>query len=106
MNLERTQALLDRVASGEIDSHEALRQLSLPNLEPLSFATVDHNRALRQGFPEVVFAAGKTTEQLLAIAERLNVEGEGFLVTRVQPEMWKPLSARFVGVELNELGRV
>lgn len=106
MNLERTQALLDRVASGEIDSHEALRQLSLPNLEPLSFATVDHSRALRQGFPEVVFAAGKTTEQLLAIAERLNVDGEGFLVTRVQPEMWKPLSARFVGVELNELGRV
>jgi len=106
VNLERTQALLNRVASGEIESAEALRQLSLPDMEPLSFATVDHHRALRQGFPEVVFAAGKTTAQLLAIAERLNADGEGFLVTRVQPEMWKPLAARFAGVECNELGRV
>ena len=106
MNLERTQALLDRVASGEIESAEALRQLALPDTESLSFATIDHHRALRQGFPEVVFAAGKTVEQVLAIATQLNADGEGFLITRVQPEMWAPLAAHFPNVELNELGRV
>ena len=106
MNLERTRALLDRVASGEIDSGEALRQLSLPDAETLSFATIDHHRALRQGFPEVVFAAGKTAEQVLTIASHLNRDGEGFLITRMQPEMWAPLAERFPKAELNQLGRV
>ena len=68
MNLERTRALLERVASGEIDSAEALRQLALPDTELLSFATIDHHRALRQGFPEVVFAAGKTAEQVTTLS--------------------------------------
>lgn len=106
MNLERTQALLDRVASGEIDSAEAMRQLALPDSEPLSFATIDHHRALRQGFPEVVFAAGKTADQVVTIASHLNAEGEGFLITRVQPDMWAPLAECFPGAELHRLGRV
>jgi NCAIR mutase (PurE)-related protein len=49
VNRERTQALLDRVASGELDSGEALRQLALPDTESMSFATIDRHRALRQG---------------------------------------------------------
>ncbi len=106
MNLERTQALLDRVASGEIDSAEALRQLALADVDPLSFATIDHHRALRQGFPEVVFAAGKTADQVVTIAAHLNQGGDGFLITRVQPEMWAPLAERFPAAELNQLGRV
>jgi pyridinium-3,5-biscarboxylic acid mononucleotide synthase len=106
VNLERTRALLDRVASGEVDSTEALRQLALPDAESLSFATIDHHRALRQGFPEVVFAQGKTVEQVLAIASRLNAENEGFLITRVQPEMWSPLGECFPQAELHHLGRV
>jgi NCAIR mutase (PurE)-related protein len=106
VNRERTQALLDRVASGELDSGEALRQLALPDTESLSFATIDHHRALRQGFPEVVFAAGKTVEQVLAIATHLNAGNEGFLITRVQPEMWAPLADCFPQAELHELGRV
>jgi NCAIR mutase (PurE)-related protein len=106
VNRERTQALLDRVASGELDSGEALRQLALPDTESMSFATIDHHRALRQGYPEVVFAAGKTVEQVLAIATHLNADSEGFLITRVQPEMWAPLADCFPNAELNRLGRV
>jgi NCAIR mutase (PurE)-related protein len=106
VNLERTRLLLDRVAKGEVDSAEALRQLALPDAESLSFATIDHHRALRQGHPEVVFAEGKTVEQVLAIATRLNVDGEGFLITRIQPEMWAPLADCFPQAELHRLGRV
>jgi pyridinium-3,5-biscarboxylic acid mononucleotide synthase len=106
VNRERTQALLDRVASGELDSSEALRQLALPDTESLTFATIDHHRALRQGFPEVIFAAGKTVEQVLAIATHLNAGSEGFLITRVQPEMWAPLADCFPQAELHKLGRV
>jgi NCAIR mutase (PurE)-related protein len=106
VNRERTQALLDRVASGELDSAEAMRQLALPDTESLSFATIDHHRALRQGFPEVVFAEGKTVEQVLAIATHLNAGSEGFLITRVQPGMWAPLADCFPQAELHKLGRV
>ena len=106
MNLERTRMLLGRVASGELDSTEALRQLALPDAESLSFATIDHHRALRQGFPEVVFAQGKTVEQVLAIATRLNGDSDGFLITRVQPDMWTPLAECFPQAELHRLGRV
>jgi pyridinium-3,5-biscarboxylic acid mononucleotide synthase len=106
VNLERTRLLLDRVANGELDSAEALRQLALPDAVSLPFATIDHHRALRQGFPEVVFAEGKTVEQVLAIATRLNVDDEGFLITRVQPEMWAPLADCFQQAELHTLGRV
>jgi pyridinium-3,5-biscarboxylic acid mononucleotide synthase len=106
VNVERTRLLLDRVAKGELDSADALRQLALPESEALPFATIDHHRALRQGFPEVVFAEGKTVEQVLAIATRLNVDDEGFLITRVQPEMWAPLANCFPQAELHTLGRV
>lgn len=106
MNLERARALLDRVASGELGSSEALRQLALPDADSLSFATIDHHRALRQGFPEVVFAEGKTVEQVVAIATHLNSHDEGFLITRVQPEMWTPLAECFPRAELHTLGRV
>jgi pyridinium-3,5-biscarboxylic acid mononucleotide synthase len=106
VNLERARALLDRVASGELDSTEALRQLAVPDTESLSFATIDHHRALRQGFPEVVFAAGKTVEQVVAIATHLDADREGFLITRVQPDMWAPLAECFPQAELHKLGRV
>jgi NCAIR mutase (PurE)-related protein len=106
VNLERTRQLLDRVARGELDSADALRQLALPDAESLPFATIDHHRALRQGFPEVVFAEGKTVDQVLGIATRLNTDGEGFLITRVQPEMWEPLANCFPGAERHALGRV
>ncbi|HEV2178737.1 MAG TPA: nickel pincer cofactor biosynthesis protein LarB [Gemmatimonadaceae bacterium] len=108
MRRERVLALLRQVASGEVDAQAALGALgalALPNAESLGFATVDHHRALRQGYPEVIFAAGKTTPQVVAIAERIAERGEGVLVTRLAPEMHAPLLDRFPTMELNALGR-
>jgi pyridinium-3,5-biscarboxylic acid mononucleotide synthase len=102
---ERVLALLRQVADGNLDVADALRHLSLPADEVLPFATIDHHRALRQGYPEVVFASGKTPDQVLAIVERIAARGEGFLVTRLAPEMREPLRGRFPDVELNELAR-
>jgi pyridinium-3,5-biscarboxylic acid mononucleotide synthase len=102
---ERVLALLRQVANGNLDVADALRHLSLPADEVLPFATIDHHRALRQGYPEVVFASGKTPDQVLAIVERIAARGEGFLVTRLAPEMREPLRGRFPDVELNELAR-
>jgi NCAIR mutase (PurE)-related protein len=102
---ERVAELLHQVARGELDVAGALARLSLPDTESLPFATIDHHRALRQGYPEVIFGSGKTPEQIVAIAERLAVHGDGFLATRVEPDARRALRERFPEVEINELGR-
>jgi NCAIR mutase (PurE)-related protein len=102
---ERVAELLHQVARGELDVAGALARLSLPDVESLPFATIDHHRALRQGYPEVIFGSGKTPEQIVVIAERLALHGDGFLATRVEPAARLALRERFPEVEINELGR-
>jgi hypothetical protein len=92
--------LLRAVAAGELRPEAALDRLDRAPLEVLSadgrpFATVDHHRAVRQGFPEVIYGEGKTPEQCLAVAERLAARGDGFLVTRASAECRDVLEARF-----------
>ena len=58
---ERVLALLRQVAEGEIDAGAALDQLAQPPVEVLPFATIDDHRSRRHGYPEVIFASGKTT---------------------------------------------
>lgn len=105
MTPERLRALLAEVAGGTLAVEEAERRLAWAPVEDLDFARVDHHRALRQGFPEVVFGAGKTPEQLVGIAERIAARGEGFLATRVALEAEAPLRRALPGVEINPLGR-
>jgi len=73
--------------------------------ESLDFATIDHQRAQRQGFPEVIYGESKTPEQIVAIAERIVEHHGGFLATRLSPDASRALSKRFRGVEINTLGR-
>ena len=102
---ERVLALLRSVADGTLDAAAALDRIALEPTESLPFATIDHNRAIRQGYPEVVLAQGKTTEQVVAIAERIAERSDGFLVTRADDASRAALARRFPGVELNDLGR-
>ncbi|HEY7923311.1 MAG TPA: 1-(5-phosphoribosyl)-5-amino-4-imidazole-carboxylate carboxylase, partial [Vicinamibacteria bacterium] len=59
--------LLDKVSKGVLSPDEAAARLATLPYEDLGFAKLDHHRALRRGFPEAVFGAGKTPEQILAI---------------------------------------
>jgi NCAIR mutase (PurE)-related protein len=102
---ERVRDLLGKVADGSMPIESALVSLSQEPSESLGFATIDHHRALRQGFPEVVYGAGKTTEQLVAIAQRIAERGDGVLVTRVAPESVAPLLEALPGAESNALAR-
>jgi len=97
--------LLGKVADGSMPIESALASLSQEPSESLGFATIDHHRALRQGFPEVVYGAGKTTEQLVAIAQRIADRGDGVLMTRVAPESVAPLLEALPDAESNALAR-
>jgi NCAIR mutase (PurE)-related protein len=102
---DAVRALLDEVARGELDPGQAASRLAWAPVEDLGFAQVDHHRALRQGFPEVVFGQGKTPEQVADIAERIVARGDGLLATRLAPDAQHLLGERLPGVELNPLGR-
>jgi len=102
---DRVRALLDEVATGRLPVEAALAQLDDAPVDELGFASVDTHRALRQGYPEVVFGHGKQPAQTVAICERLAAAGDGFLVTRADAESQAALSARWPAVEVNALGR-
>jgi NCAIR mutase (PurE)-related protein len=105
MNRDRVRDLLARVADGSVTPDSALKDLSHEPFESLGFATVDHHRALRQGFPEVIYGAGKTSGQIVAIAERIAERSGGFLATRLSDEAMAALTSRFTTLEINALGR-
>lgn len=105
MRRDRAQQLLEEVAAGTRSVPAALAQLDAAPVDELGFATLDRHRALRQGFPEVVFGAGKTPEQLQAICARLEAHGDGFLVTRTAPEAQEALRAAWPAAEVNALAR-
>ena len=105
MRRERVRDLLGKVADGSVPVDSALASLAQEPMESLGFATIDHHRALRQGFPEVVYGAGKTTEQLVAITQRIAERGDGVLATRVADESAPALLAALPGAEHNALAR-
>jgi NCAIR mutase (PurE)-related protein len=102
---ERVRDLLSRVADGSVPIETALASLGREPAESIGFATIDHHRALRQGFPEVIYGAGKTTEQLVAIAQRIAERGDGVLATRVADDAVPALVAALPGAEHNALAR-
>ena len=105
MRRDRVRDLLGQVAAGSLEIDVALSQLVFEPVEELPYASVDHHRSLRHGHPEVVFAPGKTLEHVIGITERLAQRGDGFLVTRTEPDIRAALAERFVEAEVNELGR-
>ena len=105
MTRDRVRDLLARVADGRTSPEHALDDLAREPFETLDYATIDHHRALRQGFPEVIYGAGKTPEQVVGIAERIAERHGGFLATRVSPDASALLAKRFHAVEVNEVAR-
>jgi pyridinium-3,5-biscarboxylic acid mononucleotide synthase len=105
VNRDRAVELLRRVAAGELAPDMAADAFAISPFEDLGFATIDHHRALRHGFPEVVLAEGKTADQVVEIVERIAARGDGFLVTRADAATRGALATRIADVEINELGR-
>lgn len=105
MTRDSVRDLLARVADGTVSLETALKDLAREPFETLDFATIDHHRALRQGFPEVIYGGGKTSGQIVAIAERIVERHGGFLATRLSDEALASLTSKFPQVEINALGR-
>ena len=93
MDPRSVKDLLEGVRDGRVSPDEAAARLATLPYEDLGFAKVDHHRALRRGFPEAVFGAGKTPEQVAAIVERIAARGQRVLVTRTSQESYERVLA-------------
>jgi pyridinium-3,5-biscarboxylic acid mononucleotide synthase len=77
------EKILKQVSEGSLDVAQGLERLKHLPYEDLGCATVDHHRALRQGFPEVIFGQGKSVAHMQAIIAALLEKGGNVLATRV-----------------------
>ncbi len=93
MNPESLKSLLESVRHGEITTEAALERLSRLPFEALDYASIDHHRALRCGFPEVIYGEGKTASQVAEIFERLAHGGADVLATRANPDQFNAVQA-------------
>jgi NCAIR mutase (PurE)-related protein len=89
----------------ELSPEEAIRQLSMAPFESIEFATVDHHRALRQGYPEVIYGEGKSPEQVMAIAERIVARGGIALATRTDAVTRQALRGAYGDAVINDVAR-
>ena len=95
MTTDEAIKLLDAFRAGEIPRGKILRAFQSAPVADLGFAQVDTHRALRRGFPEVIFGSGKTPEQTVKIAAKLLEHGQQVLVTRITTEHARALRKKF-----------
>ncbi|HYB98611.1 MAG TPA: nickel pincer cofactor biosynthesis protein LarB [Candidatus Limnocylindrales bacterium] len=91
--------LLERVARGELGAEQALEQIRHLPFRDVDAGRIDHHRELRTGIPEVIFGAGKSAEQIVAIAREMADRGSGLLVTRIEQGPAAALMSAVSGVE-------
>jgi NCAIR mutase (PurE)-related protein len=84
MTREELTSLFEKFKNGNVSSKDLIERISTGFAEPLGFATVDHHRELRQGFPEVILCEGKTPAQVALIAKRIVAHGSVLLATRAE----------------------
>lgn len=89
MDEQRISDILNKFKAGELSEADTVSQLKKMPYEELGFAKIDHHRAVRQGFPEVVFCQGKTTPQVVEIVKRLAVHNKNILATRAGRDVYE-----------------
>jgi NCAIR mutase (PurE)-related protein len=105
MNQDALKQLLQQVQSGDLGVDEAVEGLKNLPFESMGFATLDHHRALRCGFPEVIYCPGKTVEQVRVIFGRLAEVGGQVLATRASDEQYQAVAADIPAAEYHDQAR-
>jgi NCAIR mutase (PurE)-related protein len=106
MNEDALRELLTQVRAGTVGLDEALERLRDLPFEDIGFAHIDHHRQLRCGFPEVVFAQGKTPEQTAQILARLAAAGGTALATRATPAHFATVQSLLPSAQYYETARI
>ena len=95
MNSQQLNDILQRLAAGELDVATAAKTLSNLETADLGFAQIDHQRAVRCGFSEVIYGDGKSADQIAAIIRNFLEHDSNVLVTRLDDTAATALAAEF-----------
>ena len=106
MDQNEIEKILQSVRAGEIDDADAAERIKNLSYEDIGFARVDHARAERQGFPEVIFGEGKTSEQICGIFEKLLARRPNVLITRTNKDVYGDIRNIYTEAEWHESARV
>jgi len=91
---------------GEIDDVTAAEKIKNLSYEDIGYARVDHARAERQGFPEVIFGEGKTSQQICGIFEKLLARRPNVLITRTNKDVYGDIRNIHTDAEWHESARM
>lgn len=105
MDTDQLRSLLEEIVSGTVSVDRALDRLTHMPFEDIGFARIDHHRALRCGFPEVVFCPGKTADQVVEIVTRLLRTGGNVLATRAERAVFDRVNACASQAKYNSVSR-
>ncbi|HEY9698114.1 MAG TPA: nickel pincer cofactor biosynthesis protein LarB [Trichocoleus sp.] len=104
---EALRHLLHAVAQGNVTPDSALEKLKHFDFEPVDeFANIDHHRALRTGFPEVIWGPGKTPEQIVQIMQKMRRRNPVVMATRIEPEVYVQIQGRVPDLRYYRLARI
>lgn len=106
MNKNEIETILAAHAEGKISTEQATSELKNLSFEDIGYARVDHARASRQGFPEVIFGQGKTKEQILGIFEKLVERAPNVLITRTNAEVFGEIRNIYTDAEWHESAKI
>lgn len=97
--------ILENYKSGSLNLEDAMKTLSNKGIDEMGFATIDTDRLRRTGMPEVIYAAGKTVEQVVQISERMYNNKIDILATRVTEEMYHGVKKIIPSIDYNSIAK-
>jgi hypothetical protein len=106
MNAKELETILKGISTGTVSVEEAMEKLREFPYTDLGFARIDHHRELRTGYPEIVYCAGKTPEQVRAIFTAIDSHDNNIIGTRAGKELFTYISPFFPEAEYFEIARI
>jgi len=106
MDKAKIKKLLDDVKSGKVPPAEAYSRLKHLPFEDMGFAKLDNHRAIRKGFPEVIFCQGKTLPQIKEIFKRLSGNHSNIMATRADEKAYKAIREISPSAKFHETARI
>ena len=105
MNIEELKVLLSKIQDGSMSVDGAIDKMKYLPFKDLGHTKVDNHRELRQGYPEVIYCQGKTTEQIVNIVDSMIGRGQNVLGTRAAKETFEAVARNHPEARYHELSR-
>lgn len=98
--------LLNGVKNGSVDIDEALKSLKDLPYEDIGYANIDHHRQIRTGYPEIIYCAGKSDDQIIGIIEKMTKKDSNILGTRCRKETYRKIKQIYPNAQYEELSKI